>query len=226
MERFTKYSLLIFSLFLSHSIYSEISPNLLKEKFVKVDRVSSKATGFYYGLREASSKRYITAKECRFTYEKGLDSHPKNDKEYAYERFMISFSGEDKKGENSFDSVAYGFSDYVEKYKPLDFSKGFTTIPLKQIELEVKGPSATMKATRSMDGELQMLFKHREVYSAKNSSFFLQGEEREYSVVVFFQRFDKESIQLKKISVEAFQTSKSNKKKIVEVQCLDFKEED
>ncbi|MCR9203984.1 MAG: DUF863 family protein [Halobacteriovoraceae bacterium] len=222
----------IFRLFISlfilfqYSIQAEISPELLKEKFVSIERVSTKANGFYYGLREASSKRYIKAKDCRFTYEKGQDGHPKTDKEFAYERFMISFSGQDEKGEMSFDSVSYGHSDYIESFKPLDFSKGFQPVKLKQVELEGVKLRSSLKAIRNMKGELKMEFHHKEVYSAKNSSFFMPGETRVYTVEVLFDQFDKQAIKLKKIIVNASQLTKTASKRIISVHCLDFKEED
>lgn len=218
--------LLGLSLFPVPSLHAEVSPELLKEKFVNIERVSSSAKGFYFGLREASSKRYIKAKECRFSYEKGQDSHPKTDKEYSYERFMISFSGDDEKGETSFDSVSYGHSDFIETYKPLDFSKGFQTIKLKQVELEGAKLRSSLKAIRNTKGELKMEFHHQEVYSAKNSSFFVPGETRDYSVEVLFSKFDKRAIQLQKIIVNASQITKKGSKKIVSVECNGFKEED
>lgn len=219
---------IVFSLSILNPLLTqaEISPELLKEKFVSIERVSSKANGFYYGLREASSKRYIKAKECRFTYEKGQDSHPKTDKEFSYERFMISFSGQDEKGELSFDSVSYGHSEFIENFKPLDFSKGFQSTKLKQVELEGVKLRSSLKAIRNIKGELKMEFHHKEVYSAKNSSFFMPGEARVYTVKVLFDQFDKQSIKLKKIIVNASQITKSASKRIISVHCLDFKEED
>lgn len=209
--------------FMIHFCWAQVKPSELDKDFVRIERVSQKASGFYYGLKEQDKFKRYEATGCNFIYEKGIGSHPKSNRDYAYERFMISFSGLDKKQVTSFDSVLYGHSDYVGKFKRLDFSKSFPYRSIKRVELEDNKESGQMKAVRTELGELHLLFRHKEVFNSQNSSFFEKGEVRQYEVEVQFSSFSPTEIKLKKVNVTASKkVGKGAKKKIVSVNCKDF----
>jgi hypothetical protein len=226
--------LLVFFLILSFTscqIIAEdskgISPKDLRGEEIRVDRSAEKKSGHFLGLKGQAKLRKFNVTECSFTYEKGTDSHPQSSRDYKFERFMINFSGVDKKGENSFDSVTYGHSDYKRKFKGLDFSKGFDFKEIKRVELPEGQGVGKLKASRNDLGELSMTFRHKEAYSTGNSSFFVKGEIRDYKVSINFSRFDSKNIKLKSVRVKATQRLPHRSRKLttlVDVNCSDFKQ--
>ena len=224
-----KLSFILMAIFLTQGkmVFAQVSQAELSKDFVRIERTSNSASGFYYGLKEQDKFKRYKATGCTFLYEKGLGSHPKSNREYAFERFMISFSGVDKKDVTSFDSVLYGHSDYVGKFKRLDLTKSFPFRSIKRVELEDNKESGQIKAIRTELGELHLIFRHNEVFNSLNSSFFEKGEVRNYEVEVQFSSFTEKKIKLKKVVVNATKkVGKQKKSKIVDVTCLDFKIED
>jgi hypothetical protein len=220
--------LILFTFFwvgMNTSLLADISSAQLDKDFIRVERESKKSSGYYFGLKENDRFKRYEIKFCQFLYEKGLGEHPQDSREIAYERFMVSFSGIDKKGVSSFDSVLYGHSDYSAQFKRLDLSKSFAFRPFKRVDANDKDQLGQVKATRNQSGELFLTFRHQEVFDSANSSFFEKGEQRDYEIKVHFTRFDPKVIQLSKVSVETYKTINGKKrKKIVEVLCNEFKE--
>ncbi len=217
------YIILIVFFGLGLKTHAEVESDQLNKDFIRIERESKKSTGYYFGLKEKDRFKRYEIKGCQFLYEKGLSEHPKDNREIAYERFMVSFSGVDKKGVSSFDSVLYGHSHYTAQFKRLDFSKSFSFKPFKRVDSNEKDQLGQVKATRNESGELFLTFRHQEVFDSANSSFFEKGEQRNYEVKVHFSRFDPKLIKLAHITVETYKTINGKKrKKIVDVSCNDF----
>lgn len=213
---------LIFSL---QHIYGEVETKELKRDFIRIEREAKKSSGFYYGLKEKVKFKRYQIQSCQFLYEKGLGEHPKDNREFAYERFMISFSGLDKSGVSSFDSVLYGHSAFTPGFKRIDFTKSFDFLSLKRVEVEGEKNLGQLKAVRNGAGELFMTFQHREVFDSTRSSFFEKGEQRDYLVKVHFSQFDPTIIKLQKVTVETYKSiNGKGRKKIVDVNCNEFVE--
>ncbi|MCF8058873.1 MAG: hypothetical protein K9K67_06240 [Bacteriovoracaceae bacterium] len=212
-------SVLIFSL----SNFSQVTTEDLSGDYVRIEREAKSFVGFYYGLKEKDQLKRYRLQGCNFLYEKGIGQHPKTEKDYAYERFMVSFSGVDKNKVISFDSVLYGHSAYVSNFKTLDFSKSFDFKSIKRIELDNAKEAGQIKAIRTDFGELHLIFRHKEVYDSEKSSFFSKDEQRDYQLEVQFSQFNPKKIKLKKVLVNTTQRIKGKKsKKIVEVVCENF----
>lgn len=204
---------------------AEVEAQKLGKDFIRIEREATKSAGFYYGLKEKVKFKKYQTKSCQFLYEKGLGDHPKDGREYAYERFMVSFSGVDQKGVSSFDSVLYGHSDYTPKFKRLDFSQSFPFQSFKRVEADAKERLGQIQADRNQSGELFLTFRHQEVFDSANSSFFEKGEERDYLVKVHFSQFDEKMIKLEKVTVETYKSiNEKARKKIVDVECEAFKD--
>lgn len=205
------------------NLQAEVETKDLNKDFIRIEREAKNNTGFYFGLKEKDKFKRYQIQSCQFLYEKGIGEHPKDNREFAFERFMISFSGVDKKGVSSFDSVLYGHSAFTSNFKRIDFSKSFDFRPFKRVEAENNDKLGRLKATRNSSGELFLTFEHQEVFDSSKSSFFEKGEERDYLVKVHFSQFDQSTIKLKKVSVETHKSiNGKGRKKIVDVKCSDF----
>ncbi len=202
--------------------FSQVTTEDLKGDFKRIEREAKKVTGFYYGLKVKDHLKRYETNGCSFLYEKGMGQHPKNDKEYAFERFMISFSGVDKNKVTSFDSVVYGHSAFLANFKGLDFSKSFPYKSIKRVELDNASEAGEIKAIRTDLGELHLLFRHKEIYNAEKSSFFKKGEQREYELEVQFSDFKPNRIKLKKILVNTVSIINGRKKAVAQVLCENF----
>jgi len=225
IRKLSHYSIFcIFLVFTTPHTKADLDPSKLSKQYLLVKRKAKEVEGFYFGLRQGNKQKKVIVKECEFSYDKGQDSHPKNEKEYAYERFKVTFSGMEENGEMSFDSVVYGISDYLDKYKSLDFQNGFPTKELKRIELSEETPVGHLTAIRTDLGELHLLFKHREGHSVTNSTFFAPGEQRDYEMEVQFETFNDKLIKLRTVKIKAYRAEKNNRKKMVAVTCSNFKE--
>jgi hypothetical protein len=202
--------------------FAQVTSEDLKGDFKRIEREAKKVTGFYYGLKEKDHLRRYETNGCNFLYEKGMGQHPENDKEYAFERFMISFSGVDKNKVTSFDSVVYGHSAFLANFKGLDFSKSFPYQRIKRVEFDNARETGEVKAIRTDLGELHLLFRHQEIYNAEKSSFFKKGEQREYQLEVQFSDFKPNRIKLKKVLVKTMSIINGRKKAVVQVLCENF----
>jgi len=203
-----------------------ISPSNLVGDEIRINRTAQKSTGHFLGLKGPAKLRKFRVNECSFSYEKGMRAHPTNRREYKYERFMISFTGVDAKGESSFDSVTYGHSDYRKDFTALDLSKSFDYRDISRVELPKGSGVRRLKATRNEMGALSMTFRHSEAYSTGNSSFFVKGEKRDYHVVITFSRFDSKKIVLDRVKVKATRKLSSQGRVpevLAEVSCSDYK---
>ena|GEM_PF-3284826 len=221
MNKYSLFSLFFLLSYFSFSIQA-VKPKVLTADSLEIERKALSAKGTYLGLKKSDSLRKFKADGCTFLYEKGIGEHPKNSKEFKFERFMISFSGIDKSGETSFDSVTYGASNYTNKYKPFDFSKSFPPRKISRVELPHGEGAGLIGAQRTELGKLVMNFKHDESYSTMNSSFFVKGELRKYKVEIIFSKFDATEIKLEKISVSAKRYVNGKTSKLVDVECNDF----
>lgn len=217
--------IILLSFYLSISqLRADLETKELSRDFIRIERQAQNSSGFYYGLKEQDKFKRYQIKSCQFLYEKGLGEHPQDNREFAYERFMVSFSGVDKKGVSSFDSVLYGHSDFSSQFKRLDFSKSFSFRPFKRVESNSKDNLGQVKALRKSDGELLLTFQHQEVFDSSKSSFFEKGEQRDYMVEVHFSQFTDKVVNLKKVSVETYKSiNGEGRRKIVDVTCDQFK---
>lgn len=221
MSKYSLFTLFFFSTYFSFPIQA-LKPKLLKADSLEVERKARKTKGTYFGLKKRESLRKFSADGCTFLYEKGFGEHPKNSREFKFERFMISFSGVDKSGETSFDSVTYGSSNFTKDYKAFDFSKSFPARKISRVELPHGEGAGLISAQRTDLGKLVMKFKHDEAYSTMNSSFFVKGEVRKYNVEVIFSKFDATEIKLENIKVLAKRYVNGKNSNLVDVKCSDF----
>lgn len=209
----------------SLNIFS-IESSALNKSEVKVVRKSKSVVGEFEGILKASKPINFKASDCQFTFEKGKDEHPRTDMVYQFERFMVSFTGVDHAGQNSFDSVSYSHSEYPEQFKSYDYSKSFG--PVKVIDItkdEVKGyPELVFKR----EGEAAVFtFTHTDIYqNAVNSKFYKKDEKRNIKTVFSFKKFTDLEIVLDFIEVSGQKFVKGKlESQYVNVSCKDFIQE-
>ena len=197
---------------------------------LKLEFKANEQKGFYYGVlgrKDKTKHNRYDIKECLFTFEKGTDFHPKDSSDYRFQRFIISHTGSDKFGGISFDSVSYTYSNYKDKFIPLDFSKSFGPLPVKDVVKDDGDASATITFKKHEDGSAEMYFKQTEVYTVENSEFFEPGEVRHFDVTIKFKSFTEKEILLDftKVRVDKVVSVKSGVKRktsVIQSDCSDF----
>jgi hypothetical protein len=190
-------------------------------------RKSQAYSGHFQGIRIAGKEQHFKLTECSFSYDKGSDHLAEEQRDYRYERFMVSFMGVNARGEKAFDSVTYSQSDYTDSFKSFDYSGSFGPLPLPSANKVQDGPAPQMIFSRLDDKRAMISLRHSDAYSAKNSSFYEPGERREYEVELTFSEFSPTKINLEHVKVVAYARRMAggqigSRHQVVDVDCSNF----
>ncbi len=199
------------------------SEKIIGDQELTIEKNAEQVKGHMTGPKSQTGTIY-NAKSCSFTYEKGMGQMTETSPEFKFETITLNVTGFDsEEDEATFERISYSNVDFVDLYKDWDFSESFGPVNLDN---SAKFGNNTKEASLEFikdEKSAKMIFKHAWVFEGGDSSFFEEGERRQYVAVLDFSKFDQKEILLNNANIKVFNGDEKSGQLVMNVDCIDFK---
>jgi hypothetical protein len=208
---------------------ASVSPRkpLLQQEEFTVHQKSEAHEGFFNVGTSRDVLAVYNVTSCEFKYEKGFGVYTENEVKYHFQSLTVILSGQNSRGEESFESFRFTDADEASGFNRWEFASDFS-----DKNITYKRPSGTneegtlsFKRLEMPKGELN-IEKNNLLEGVKKSTFYRKGEKRSIKVKLNFDFLTDDLVSLESLELDVVSKIGHKKRKSVKVNCSKFSNAD